>query len=87
MVGFTVFIFMFGYSLHQALRINKSGLSKIVAFSIIGFLIMNMATMPLWNIEGLIFFAILISVVLALSTSKKPIHSNLHNKQVMRLAK
>ena len=86
-VGFSVFIFMFGYSLHQALRINKSGLSKIVAFSIIGFLIMNMATMPLWNIEGLIFFAILISVVLALSTSKKPIHSNLHNKQVMRLAK
>jgi len=86
-VGFTVFIFMFGYSLNQALRISKRGLSKIVAFSIIGFLIMNMATMPLWNIEGLIFFAILISVVLALATLNKPIHTNLYNKQVMRSAK
>ena len=81
-LGFTAFIFMCAYCLLQALKIANKGLSKIVAFSIVGFLIMNMATMPLWNIEGLVFFAILIGVVFSTATSKKLDVSKVHARKV-----
>ncbi|MAI37129.1 MAG: O-antigen ligase domain-containing protein [Alteromonadaceae bacterium TMED7] len=48
----------------QALAIRDGKLSKIIVLSFGGFLTMNLATMPLWNIEGLIFFAILSALVL-----------------------
>jgi hypothetical protein len=44
-------------------------LAKIVGFSIIGFATMNIATMPLWNIEGLIFFAIIVGTIFASKSS------------------
>ncbi|WP_269519982.1 O-antigen ligase family protein [Alteromonas sp. BMJM2] len=47
----------------QALAIKDNKLSKIIVLSFGGFLTMNLATMPLWNIEGLIFFAILSALV------------------------
>ena len=80
-LGFTAFIFMCLFCLQQAFKIANKGLSKIVAFSIVGFLIMNMATMPLWNIEGLVFFAILIGVVFSSTTAKKPIFSKVHGRK------
>ena len=73
---------MCAFCLQQAFNIANRGLSKIVAFSVIGFFIMNMATMPLWNIEGLIFFAILISVVFALATTKRSIHANKRDRNL-----
>jgi len=81
-LGFTAFIFMCAYCLLQALKIANKGLSKIVAFSIVGFLIMNMATMPLWNIEGLVFFAILIGVVFSTATPKKLAVSKVHARKI-----
>ncbi|WP_334039517.1 O-antigen ligase family protein [Alteromonas macleodii] len=81
-IGFSAFIFMCAFCLQQAFNIANRGLSKIVAFSVIGFFIMNMATMPLWNIEGLIFFAILISVVFALATTKRSIHANKRDRNL-----
>lgn len=47
----------------QALAIKDNKLSKIIVLSFGGFLTMNLATMPLWNIEGLIFFALLSALV------------------------
>lgn len=80
-IGFSAFIFMCLFCLQQAFKIANKGLSKIVAFSIVGFLIMNMATMPLWNIEGLVFFAILIGVVFSSASAKKPIFSKVHDRK------
>lgn len=72
----------------EALKHRQSLLGYKLAFSLIGFLIMSQATMPLWNIEGLISFALICAFVFdggkqyaAHSTmdSKAPlIHSNTH---------
>jgi hypothetical protein len=47
----------------QPLGLKDKKLSKILVLSFLGFLTMNLATMPLWNIEGLIFFSIFCSLV------------------------
>ncbi|ANB26838.1 hypothetical protein A6F57_17630 [Alteromonas stellipolaris] len=64
-LGFFSFIGLLIFILSSAMKMSDKPLSKIIAFSIAGFLIMNLATMPLWNIEGLIFFAIALGVVFA----------------------
>lgn len=66
-LGFYSFIGMMLFALKEAFKIHKKNLAKIVGLSIIGFLIMNLATMPLWNIEGLIFFAIVVGIVFSSS--------------------
>ena len=63
--GFTSFIGLLAYILFLSFNLSNKPLGKILAFSIIGFMIMNMATMPLWNIEGLIFFALALGIVFA----------------------
>jgi hypothetical protein len=47
----------------QPLSLQDRKLAKILVLSFLGFLTMNLATMPLWNIEGLIFFSIFCSLV------------------------
>ena len=64
-LGFFTFIGLLILILSSAMKMSDKPLSKIIAFSIAGFLIMNLATMPLWNIEGLIFFALALGVVFA----------------------
>ncbi|QCZ94450.1 O-antigen ligase family protein [Salinimonas iocasae] len=51
--------------LKQSLRIKNRRYSLMLCSSMVGFLIMCFATMPLWNIEGLILYAILIGNTLA----------------------
>ena len=64
-LGFFTFIGLLILILSSAMKMSDKPLSKIIAFSIAGFLIMTLATMPLWNIEGLIFFALALGVVFA----------------------
>ena len=68
-LGLVTFAYLCIFSLLITLTVSDKRLAKILPLSLIGFLTMNLATMPLWNIEGLIFFAILIGVTLALSTN------------------
>jgi len=64
-LGLTTFLFLCVFVLIQTANVSDKRLSKILPLSLIGFLTMNLATMPLWNIEGLIFFAILVGVSMA----------------------
>jgi O-antigen ligase len=72
-LGLFSFVGMLTYVLFLAFKVSDSRLSKILAFSIIGFLIMNLATMPLWNIEGLIFYAIVVGVIITDSGRRRPV--------------
>ena len=73
-IGFSTFIGLIIFILNSALSMKNKPLAKILAFSITGFLIMNLATMPLWNIEGLIFFALALGTVFA-NPESKPVAS------------
>ncbi|MDP2537242.1 O-antigen ligase family protein [Alteromonas stellipolaris] len=72
-LGFYSFIGVIFFTLLEAFSMYQKDLAKIVGLSIVGFLIMNLATMPLWNIEGLIFFAIVVGTVFS---SSKQVDSN-----------
>ncbi|WP_338853459.1 O-antigen ligase family protein [Alteromonas macleodii] len=63
-IGLMSFLLLCLYALFLTANVSDKRLAKILPLSLIGFLTMNLATMPLWNIEGLIFFAILIGVSL-----------------------
>ena len=60
LVGLLAFLFAVLSLLKHAFRNKDKQFSLMLCSSMVGFLIMNFATMPLWNIEGLILFAILI---------------------------
>ena len=62
-LGLVNFLFVCLVMIVQPMGLQDKKLSKILIFSFLGFLTMNLATMPLWNIEGLIFFAIFSSLV------------------------
>tara|TARA_R110000765_G_scaffold32271_1_gene75104 strand:- start:296 stop:1576 length:1281 start_codon:yes stop_codon:yes gene_type:complete len=64
-LGFSSFIALNITVLMSAWRMQDKKLSKKVFFSLVGFLIMNLATMPIWAIEGLIVYAILLSLTFA----------------------
>ena len=64
-LGFISFVFVCGSIVMNALRLYDKKLSKVMLFSFAGFIAMNMATMPLWNIEGLVFFAIFNAIIFA----------------------
>ena len=62
-VGLFSFIFL-TLSLFLSLVPGRTNRLKAALLSgLIGFLILNLATMPLWNIEGLIVFSVLVSVI------------------------
>ncbi|MEC7690497.1 MAG: O-antigen ligase family protein [Pseudomonadota bacterium] len=60
LIGLLTFLFAAASFVVQAMRIKNKQFAWMLCSSMVGFLIMNFATMPLWNIEGLILFAILI---------------------------
>ncbi len=64
-VGLSLFILLCLSIVLQAISVSDKGLRKLLLLSFIGFLTMNMATMPLWNIEGLIFFSLIGAQVFA----------------------
>jgi len=76
-LGLFSFVSMLMYVLFHAFKVFDNRLSKILAFSIIGFLIMNLATMPLWNIEGLIFYAIVVGVIFSDSGKQRAYKTNI----------
>ena len=59
-VGLLTFLCAAGSFVLQAFKIKNKQFAFTLCSSMVGFLIMNFATMPLWNIEGLILFAILV---------------------------
>ena len=69
LLGLLMFLFLCVSTVIQTLNMNDSALRKLMLLSFLGFLAMNMATMPLWNIEGLIFFSLIGAQVFA---SKPP---------------
>lgn len=62
-LGFGIFILFNVLLLKNAFLIPKKEISQRVFYSLLGFLTLNMATMPLWALEGVIIYAILVSVI------------------------
>jgi hypothetical protein len=62
-VGFISLIGLCLYIVGSTIRIANKAASRTLLFTFFGFLAMNSATMPLWNIEGLMFFAIFIGLM------------------------
>lgn len=60
--GFVSFALFNVYLLISAWRMKNRDFSNKIFFSIIGFLILNLATMPLWALEGMIVYGILIAI-------------------------
>ena len=65
LLGLGAFVFAVCRFLILAFRCADRHFAWLLFSSMVGFLIMNMATMPLWNIEGLILYAILLGSALA----------------------
>ncbi|MCG7649357.1 O-antigen ligase family protein [Alteromonas macleodii] len=82
-LGVGSFVFVCISVLLNALTLKDRKLSKILALSFVGFLAMNMATMPLWNIEGLIFFAILNAVLIGHKKSSKSRQVSTDNRELL----
>ena len=83
-LGFYSSIVMMLFMLREAFKMHQKNLAKIVGLSIVGFLIMNLATMPLWNIEGLIFFAIVVGTVFSSSKQADSTKSKATTVRVIR---
>ena len=64
-LGIISFILLNSFVLVTSWLMKNRTLSKRVFFSLVGFLIMNLATMPIWAIEGLIVYAILFGLTFA----------------------
>ena len=70
-VGLGLFSLLNIFLLYAAWQITDPILRKKVFFSVVGFLVLNLATMPLWNIEGLIVYALLTGVIFAFQPVKQ----------------
>jgi hypothetical protein len=64
-LGITTFLIVNIYLLKQALNNQSKILGRKLFFSILGLMIMSLSTMPLWNIEGLICYALIAGAVFA----------------------
>ncbi|MFQ3191019.1 MAG: hypothetical protein ACI936_002155 [Paraglaciecola sp.] len=64
-LGISAFLLVNVYLLKQALNNQSKVLGKKLFFSILGLMIMSLSTMPLWNIEGLICYALISGAVFA----------------------
>lgn len=88
LIGIITFVMVLGATLFTAMKIASASLSKTVSFSILGFITMNLATMPLWNIEGLIFFSIVQAVVFSsagkVRQPSKDILTSQHNMRAFK---
>ena len=87
-IGIVTFFIILVQTLLNALKLANASLSKTVSFSILGFVTMNMATMPLWNIEGLIFFSIVQAVVFSnvrsVEQQRKNVSTSLHTMRAFK---
>ncbi len=70
-VGLLAFFGAVGSFLIQAFKTRDRRYAWLLFSSMVGFLIMNLATMPLWNIEGLLLYALLIGVTISPVNSAK----------------
>jgi O-antigen ligase len=64
-IGTTTFLIVNIYLLKQALNNQSKILGRKLFFSILGLMIMSLSTMPLWNIEGLICYALIAGTIFA----------------------
>tara|TARA_R110001583_G_scaffold76621_1_gene209438 strand:+ start:301 stop:1590 length:1290 start_codon:yes stop_codon:yes gene_type:complete len=64
-VGITLFLGMNLYLLKQALKNQSKVLGRKLFFSVLGIMVMSLSTMPLWNIEGLICYALIAGAIFA----------------------
>lgn len=64
-LGLSAFVGFILSLLHQAARLRDSQLKLKLLGGLLGFVIMNMATMPLWNLEGVIAFAIIFACIIS----------------------
>ncbi|AFS37010.1 hypothetical protein MASE_07395 [Alteromonas macleodii ATCC 27126] len=71
LLGLLSFLLLCVSIVFQTLTLSDSGLKKLLLLSFFGFMAMNMATMPLWNIEGLIFFSLMGALVFANKPNKQ----------------
>ncbi len=72
MFGATLIVLVWLSMLLRARRIGDPWLRGQVMFAHLGFIILNFATMPHWQIEGLIFYGLLCGYTVAL-TSRAPV--------------
>ncbi|WP_218352164.1 O-antigen ligase family protein [Alteromonas lipotrueiana] len=75
-LGLGLFLLAVSRFLWQSLRIINRRFALMLFASMVGFLIMCFATMPLWNIEGLILYAILVGHTIA---PVRLLHDNSHH--------
>ena len=69
-VGLAILLFVFFTVLLRLLKISLHP-NGYTAFSILsGFIVLNLATMPLWQIEGMLLFSVLIAVSIYESVPK-----------------
>jgi len=73
-LGTTAFLLMNFYLLKQALNNQSKILGRKLFFSILGLMIMSLSTMPLWNIEGLICYALIAGATFA--NGNQPVERN-----------
>lgn len=64
-LGITAFLAMNVYLLICALKHRSKVLGQKLFFSVLGIMVMNLSTMPLWNIEGLICYALIAGAIFA----------------------
>lgn len=64
-LGLSALLLIVTTLLLNAAKIADKSQSRLLLFTLVGWAILNMATMPLWNIEGLLFLAILVGLVFA----------------------
>ena len=64
-LGLSIFIVFNALLLKNAFLLPNKEISQRMFYSLLGFLTLNMATMPLWALEGVIIYAILVSVIIS----------------------
>ena len=64
-LGITSFLAINVYLLRSALKNRSKILGQKLFFSVLGIMVMNLSTMPLWNIEGLICYALIAGAIFA----------------------
>lgn len=73
-IGLSAFLFVLFLPLSQLILQPNSALRTKLLAAFVGFLILNMATMPIWQIEGLMLLGILLGVITA------QVNENLNSK-------
>ena len=64
-LGITAFLAINIYLLISALKHRSKVLGQKLFFSVLGIMVMSLSTMPLWNIEGLICYALIAGAIFA----------------------